>query len=325
MKKMITPLISIIIATYNRANYLNKAIQSVLGQTFTDWELLIWNDGSTDNTEEVVSSYNDKRIHYYNEENHGKCYALNQSIKKARGAWVAILDDDDQWYQKKLEKQIELIFDYPEISILFTNYNNLNLVSGEVGIGFQQNKKGVVKLITKRIKEGVFIVQDQFYESLLRSNFILPSTVLISKKVFDKIGLFNSDLRNGEDFEFLWRAAFNNFVFAFTEEVLVIRIKPDGSLSSPSIDTYINNIVMLNSCYQYALNNGRDDLYLSFRHAFLNSWQGLAKCYVLMGNRKKALLILYRSLKFGINLRSFILLGKTIVGRKIPKLIGECN
>lgn len=105
------PVVSVIIPTYNRVHLLRRAIQSVLNQTYQDFEIIIIDDGSIDNTEEVVKKFQeqDKRVRYIkHEENKGGSAARNTGIKNAKGKYIAFLDSDDEWLPTKLEKQIEL-------------------------------------------------------------------------------------------------------------------------------------------------------------------------------------------------------------------------
>jgi glycosyltransferase involved in cell wall biosynthesis len=103
------PVVSVIIPTYNRVGVLRRSIQSVLAQTYRDFELIIVDDGSTDNTEEVVRSYSDPRIRFIRQEkNRGAAVAYNIGIKAAHGEYIALLDSDDEWLPKKLERQMEL-------------------------------------------------------------------------------------------------------------------------------------------------------------------------------------------------------------------------
>ncbi|RLF83553.1 glycosyl transferase, partial [Thermococci archaeon] len=105
---MSRPTVSVIIPTYNRANLLKRAIASVLNQTFTDFELIVVDDASPDNTPEVVRSINDGRIRYVRlKKNSGGPVARNTGIRKARGRFIALLDDDDEWLPNRLELQIK--------------------------------------------------------------------------------------------------------------------------------------------------------------------------------------------------------------------------
>src|SRR5690348_1065740 len=102
------PVVSVILPTYNRASLISRAIRSVLNQTFTDWELLIVDDGSTDATEQLIRSRSaDSRIRYMKlPQNVGMCNARNHGIALARGEFIAFLDSDDEWLPTKLEKQL---------------------------------------------------------------------------------------------------------------------------------------------------------------------------------------------------------------------------
>ena len=102
-------MISVLMSTYNRAAYIKRAIDSVLAQTYKDFELIIVDDGSTDNTGEIIESYQDERIIYLPlAQNSFYCYAANYGLKKCKGDYVAFINSDDEWMPEKLEKQIHL-------------------------------------------------------------------------------------------------------------------------------------------------------------------------------------------------------------------------
>jgi len=106
---MLSPKVSIVVPTYNRADFLPKAIQSVLNQTYRDWEMIIVDDGSTDNTEEVVKGYKEERIRYIvHKYNLGLSAARNTGIKNSRGKYIALLDSDDEWFPEKISCQINI-------------------------------------------------------------------------------------------------------------------------------------------------------------------------------------------------------------------------
>src|SRR4030042_5052103 len=107
------PTVSIIIPTYNRAHLVMRAINSVLDQSFQDFEIIIVDDASRDNTEKMVSGIRDKRIFYIrHEKNRGGSAARNTGIKQARGEYIAFLDSDDEWLPEKLEKQLKVLEQY---------------------------------------------------------------------------------------------------------------------------------------------------------------------------------------------------------------------
>lgn len=122
----ISDLVSIITPSYNTAQYIGETIESVLAQTYTCWEMIIVDDCSTDNTDEVVAGYGDNRIKYYkNLTNSGAAISRNRAIKEARGEWIAFLDSDDIWLPDKLEKQIRFMKEHKYyFSCTYSSYIN---------------------------------------------------------------------------------------------------------------------------------------------------------------------------------------------------------
>lgn len=144
MKK---PFFSVIIPTYNRANLLSEAIQSVLNQTFSDYELIVVDDHSTDNTKSIVNSFSDKRIIYIlNDRSGGGAGARNTGIFRARGEWIAFLDDDDVWLPEKLEllfKKIQEIDN--EIGLIYNGFANYNFEKKKEISVIVPHKKGWIQ------------------------------------------------------------------------------------------------------------------------------------------------------------------------------------
>lgn len=131
-------LVSIIMPSYNTERFIADSIQSVLNQTYQNWELIIVDDCSTDNTDTVVASFTDSRIKYLkNEKNSGAAVSRNRALREAKGKWIAFLDSDDLWASEKLEKQIKFMeendykFSYTDYEKIDEESNNLNIfVSG---------------------------------------------------------------------------------------------------------------------------------------------------------------------------------------------------
>src|SRR5947209_19715953 len=105
------PLVSVIMPTYNREQFVGTAIQSVLDQTFTDFELIIVNDGSTDATEKVIGGFKDERLIYINQKNHGISHASNTGMLRSRGRYIAFFADDDICYSNRLERQYQYLLE----------------------------------------------------------------------------------------------------------------------------------------------------------------------------------------------------------------------
>ncbi len=313
------PLVSIILPTYNRADWLIKSISSVISQTFHNWELIVWDDGSKDNTKQVVDSFDDKRIKYFFHQNQGRSSTLNRALGKAMGDYLSFLDDDDQWLPNKLKVQVEIMVRYHFIDLLFTNFFNINQELGTKGIGFDQTYKGLNRLKTKKLEGSLYLIDKGLPESIFIANFISFDSVIIKNGIIEKIGGFDERLRNAAD-PVLWTAlSLQGFKFAFIKKVLLNRVKPPNSLSSPSVQTYEN--ILLSADIRTDLLNkfGRNDLKKYLTPSYKNAYNGLIREYALKGDRKRAFSTFRKLQHYGINFRSFYLLLGAILG---PKIIG---
>lgn len=134
-------LVSIIMPSYNTAPYIAESIQSVIDQTYKDWELIIVDDCSTDNTDEVITSLHDERIRYFkNERNGGAAVSRNKALRKAKGKWIAFLDSDDLWNPEKLEKQIAFMKENGYV-FSYTNYEEIDADGNKTGVRVTGPKK----------------------------------------------------------------------------------------------------------------------------------------------------------------------------------------
>lgn len=195
--------VSVIIPTYNRANILARAIDSVLCQTYENFELIIVDDKSQDNTSKIVKEFKDSRIRYYkNEKNLGGSVTRNVGIEKAKCEYIAFLDDDDSWLPTKLEKQISLIeLLGPEYCGIYT------------GIIYYKNSKKICEKIPKK-------VEDMFKELLWGNCIGTTSTILLKKECLDDVGYFNEELPSAQDRELYLRLA-RSYKFKALREPLV--------------------------------------------------------------------------------------------------------
>lgn len=131
---MIDGLVSIIMPSWNTGRFIAETIQSVIDQTYTNWELLIVDDCSTDNTDDVVASFDDERIRFFhNEKNLGATLTRNKAMREARGEWIAFLDSDDLWMPEKLEHQIKFMLDNG-YDFSYTNYERIDEESNSLNI-----------------------------------------------------------------------------------------------------------------------------------------------------------------------------------------------
>lgn len=202
------PAVSVIIPTYNRAVFLKKSVQSVLDQTFKDFEIIIINNNSIDNTLEVIRSFNDNKIKIINFRNHGIiAKSRNQGLMNSKGKYIAFLDDDDMWCPDKLEIQIKYLESHPEFDMIYSNA----LIIDEKG-----NQRGLV-LNNGWAKEG------RIFHDLLNGKYIPFPTVLMKRKLFESNGLFNEEpsIIAIEDYEYWVRAALK-FDFGYIDKPLAM-------------------------------------------------------------------------------------------------------
>ena len=193
--------ISVIIPTYNRKETLKRAIQSVLIQSYTPYEIIVIDDGSDDGTKEWLKD-NFPNVKYIYQMNSGVSSARNKGIKFARGDWIALLDSDDEWLPSKLKDQANEIELNPAAKFLHTN---------EIWI-----RNGVrVNQMKKHKKYGGYI-----FEKCLDMCRISPSSVLIKKDIFDEIGMFDETLKVCEDYD-LWLRFASKYQVHFLDQPLI--------------------------------------------------------------------------------------------------------
>jgi len=168
------PLISIIMPTYNRANFIIETIESIQNQTYTNWELLIIDDGSDDNTDQLVISINDSRIRYHKEVHHGMENARKTGLEKANGELIGFMDSDDLWATTKLEKQVNVFEDHPDVQFCLTGgYEFIN--REEPLVFFYRQKTG--------IKTG------EFFIPFFQSQFVaIPQTLVFKRECLAHVG-----------------------------------------------------------------------------------------------------------------------------------------
>lgn len=215
MKK---PKISVIVTCYNYGKYLEKALMSILNQTYNNYEIIIVNDGSTDDTNEIVAKFlNMKNILYISQSNKGQAIATNIGIKSSSGDLIAFLDADDMWDKTKLEKQI-VLFDRESVGVVYSRIKFMN----EEGLPLDKELTG--KYYTPR--------SGYVTDALLFENFIPYSSAVVRKECFDKFGMFNPEYKNGLDWD-LWLRISIEHEFAFVDEQLLLyRTGHPGQLTS---------------------------------------------------------------------------------------------
>ena len=232
------PLVSVIIPSYNREKLILKAINSVFRQTFQDFEILVIDDASTDNTAKIIRELNHEKIRYFKlEKNSGQCIARNFGIRQSTATYIAFLDSDDEWLPEKLQKQIDC----------FTKGSDK--LGGVYGYAYKKNV----------IKNETTLDQQEYYRGQIHSKFLegfcppTPSLFMIKNEVLQKLNGFDEHLITFVDLD-MWLRVSEENEFDYVEEPIIIKYEQIG-------DQYINNF---------------EKRYKGF-HLFLNKWQETVK------------------------------------------------
>jgi len=221
-------MVSVIIPTYNRQDLVVDSINSVLNQTYSDFELLIVDDGSTDETRSVVESINDSRIRYIYKEHAGACAARNRGIDEAKGEYIAFEDSDDLWHPDKLKKQVEEIIK-TDADILFC------------------------KLVLKYEDGSVHYWPEGFESGFITketSLFGIGTQTLLGKAKVFKENKFDEDMPRFQELELLLRLVQKNSIYCFNEGLVDYRVRGD-SISSDDEKLYKAVEIILKKDYEY--------------------------------------------------------------------------
>lgn len=293
------PKVSIIIPTYNRAQFLYDAITSVLNQTYQDFEILVIDDCSQDNTQEIVNSFHDTRIKYIrHEKNKGEAGSRNTGIRSSSAEYIAFLDDDDEWLPEKLKLQVNLL-------------ENSQSKVGCIYTGYWVVDKTKEKILDKRIpqKRG-YIHYDLFIQNHIR----IPSTVILKRECFEKVSLFDETLTFRTDYD-MWIRLSKEFNFDYIKEPLV-KYRYHESRLSNNIAAVIAGMETLFKRYEqfFSLNKGGYCKYLMHL--------GILYCYV--GNIKKSREALLKAIRLSpFQLRTYVNLGLSLLGASKFTLLRE--
>jgi glycosyltransferase involved in cell wall biosynthesis len=215
------PTVSVIMPAFNVEAYIAEAIESVLAQTYTDWELVIVDDGSTDRTRAVAERYraaNPEQIVLVSHENRGLAAARNSALRVARGAVFALLDSDDIWQPGFLAAQMRLLADHPDVAIVTGNATTLGgALDGEPARPADDRRPAPDLAQILRDETSVFIMS------------------IFRREVVERIGGFDERFRTNEDYDFWVRAAFAGFKFTRNPRPLAFYRRHGNSLSASDV------------------------------------------------------------------------------------------
>jgi len=258
------PLVSVVIPTFNRGHFLSRSINSVLNQNFKNFELIVVDDGSTDNTYEIIQSFNNINLKYVRlDKNYGGSHARNIGILSSRGRYIAFQDSDDEWNADKLEKQVSLI----------------NVADKSVGVVYTRFKKIENRRITYIPSGKIKDKEGYILNEILKANFVSTQTVLIKKECFEKAGYFDDELPRLQDWDLFIRISFY-YQFLIIEDPLVTVYHHQDNISSNNLSLIVALNKIINK-YMFLFKNNKSIVsrhyfhlsYLQFFHSDGLEWK----------------------------------------------------
>jgi glycosyltransferase involved in cell wall biosynthesis len=282
------PKVSVIIPTYNRASLIAQTLQSVLAQTFHDFEVIVIDDGSKDNTRDVIAGFKDPRIRYMYHENAGVAAARNTGIKASGGEYVSFLDSDDVLQPNALELSVAVLEKNPQTAFSHGN-------------AYIMDEKQRVFGLRNRTEKDSYIIdgKEEIRKALRRGNHITTSTVLARRQNLEKAGLFDTSFTSGsEDFD-LWVRLAGTGDVAYIAAPLIIYRMHARSISGTQKMTELeknNSIIyekifsdpVLGAYFASERDNSYLKLYLRLAdYAFGNREMGSSRKYLLKARQAK--------------------------------------
>jgi glycosyltransferase involved in cell wall biosynthesis len=267
-----SPKVSVIIPTYNRGKFLSLAIRSVLAQTFSDFEIIVIDDGSTDDTSAIIKTIHDDRLIYIYQVNQGRSNARNHALRLARGGYITFLDSDDLYLPSKLELQVSYLDSHPHVGMIYTSALCINEAGDPLPHKYEAKVSGHI------YKDIAFFTP---------VTITLP-TVMARREVFDAVGGFDEEMHRFEDTD-MWRRISKSYcIDAIEEYTCELRTHEDNSLVAlnpehiqTSLDHYAGKILREDRETSMAVRRkGLASIYMYYgkalRHVPLWKWKGRA-------------------------------------------------
>ena len=292
--KSSAPLVSVIMNCYNSSQYLREAIDSVLAQTYQNWEIVFWDNRSTDVSAEIFNSYSDPRLRYCLAPERSKLgKARNLAVAQARGDWICFLDCDDIWLPVKLEQQIAIIagedsdlgFVYGQMLVLCERGESESKWSARM-------RKYTKKTLLSRLPEG------QILEKLLTVNFVPLLTAIVNRKIYHEVGGISEHFEQAEDYELFIKIAARKKVRAVQSIVALYRVHQSNNSIANSENSFREASEIISRYLPApAAIRGLMLLYATFARTQIESgklWSGICRIAVCV---RLSALLLWRTLR----------------------------
>jgi glycosyltransferase involved in cell wall biosynthesis len=309
-------LVSVIIPTYNRALECKVAVESVLSQTHDNVEIIVVDDGSTDNTKEVIGSL-DERVRYIWKANAGVSAARNTGLEAATGEYIAFLDSDDAWLPWKLEAQLSVLLSFPNAGMVWTDMKAVDEKGDILAESYLKKMYGAYasfdretcfrnsRLLSETWKfcpsafDGRKCYVGNIFSWMFMGNLVHTSTVLLKRDRYEQVGFFDEDLiKSGEDYDFHFRTCRVGDVAYLDAPAILYRVGAADQLTEQKYMVWIarNNLKTLHKMLSVA--KGEIDLprqMISSHLAWSYAWVGFS---VFEENMSEARSFFYRSLRY---------------------------
>lgn len=262
------PLVSVVIPTYNHAEFVGSAVQSALDQKYPKMEVIVVDDGSTDNTREVLKPYlGDRRVSYLSQENRGPSSARNRGIAESKGEYLNFLDADDYFHPSKVAKQVEVLQSDPSVDLVYCDValvDRNGRTMGEYSVG-----------ASRKILEG------DIFDSLMLGGYYPPHVVLLRRTVLEQVGVFDEELKGAEDWDLWLRASAEGFRAHYIDEKLAYYRRYPGTISQHELTMQVGQVaVMEKMAQQYPARLARSLVHLISSNKELNAGnEWLRKAY----------------------------------------------
>ncbi|WP_291286189.1 glycosyltransferase family A protein [Flavobacterium sp.] len=278
---------SVVIPLYNKADYIENTIKSILDQTFTDYEIIVVNDGCTDNSVVKVEAFNDNRIQLYSQKNQGASMARNLGIEKAKYDYIALLDADDLWMPNHLETLKTLIQKFPDAGIFASSYK----------LVFSNGKNYTPKF--KGIATDFKGIIPDYFETSIPYPIATSSSIVIPKHIFKKLGGFKPGISSGQDVD-MWIRIASQYPVALSNKV------------TASYLHYIENSLSKTPILEKKLKDFNDYKQLEESNPSLKKYLDLYRIeyalqYKIAGERKKSKELYKNILKENISLKTKVI------------------
>lgn len=282
-------LVSIIIPTYNCERYISQTIDSVLAQDYNAIELLIIDDGSTDNTKKIVLDYGD-RLRLISRKNSGVCVARNMGLAEAKGQFICWMDHDDYWYPDKISQQVKAFNRHDDVGVVYSNFTRWN-----------SNSAGIFPTPDSYIKKSFIDKFDPehsgwIYHLFLLDCYMLTSTAMFRRDVFEKCGAFDESLPYGEDWD-LWLRISREYPFLKLNQSTTLYRQHQGQGSRMVRGVDYRTMILSDARDKWGLYS-RDGRHLSewqFRRQLANYHASFALNLLKANQKKRAIMSFLRA------------------------------